>query len=137
MNATKILQQGRQPLIRFLGKRSTPSSPRYPAPLPALQLLTPAPEVDHTPHVHPASPSSSLPESFASYRQKAQQHGPLNQTSNYSTGVGSSSGSSLGPVEAGNGFFFDRSELPARFQRMSWSQAEIDAIESGGASQFA
>ena len=119
MNATKILQQGRQPLIRFLGKRSTPS------------------KVDHTPHAHPASPTNSLPESFASYRQKAQQHGPLNQTSNYSTGVGSSPGSSLGPVEAGNGFFFDRSELPARFQRLSWSQAEIDAIESGGASQFA
>lgn len=26
MNATKILQQGRQPMIRFLGKRTTPSS---------------------------------------------------------------------------------------------------------------
>ncbi|KAF2625612.1 hypothetical protein BU25DRAFT_492866 [Macroventuria anomochaeta] len=119
MNATKILQAGRQPMIRFLGKRTTPS------------------HVDHTPQAHPASPTHSLPESFASYRQKAQQHGPLNQSRDYSSGVGSTPGSSLGPVEAGKGFFFDRSELPARFQRMTWSQAEIDAIESGGASMFA
>lgn len=28
MNATKVLQQGRQPMIRFLGKRTTPSSMR-------------------------------------------------------------------------------------------------------------
>jgi small subunit ribosomal protein YMR-31 len=33
--------------------------------------------------------------------------------------------------------FFDRSELPQRFQQLSWSQAEIEAIESGGASMFA
>ncbi|KAK3216324.1 hypothetical protein GRF29_8g2927916 [Pseudopithomyces chartarum] len=117
MNATKILQQGRQPMIRFLGKRTTPS------------------KIDHTPQVHPASPASSLPDSFASYRQKAQQHGPLNQTSKYSTGhIGSSPGSALGPVEAGQGSFFDRSELPKRFQRLAWSEAEIEAIESGGAS---
>jgi len=94
-------------------------------------------DVDHTPQAHPASPTHSLPESFASYRQKAQQHGPLNQSRDYSSGVGSTPGSSLGPVEAGKGFYFDRSELPARFQRMSWSQAEIEAIESGGASMFA
>ncbi|KAF2635132.1 hypothetical protein P280DRAFT_523421 [Massarina eburnea CBS 473.64] len=119
MNATKILQQGRQPMIRFLGKRTTPST------------------IDHTPKVHPASPTHSLPESFASYRQKAQQHGPLNQTNKFSTGIGSSSGSSLGPIEAGKGSFFDRSELPQRFQRLSWSQAEIEAVESGGASLFA
>ncbi|KAF1960146.1 hypothetical protein CC80DRAFT_286770 [Byssothecium circinans] len=117
MNATKILHQGRQPMIRFLGKRSTPS------------------KIDHAPQAHPASPTHSLPESFASYRQKAQQHGPLNQTNN--AGIGSSSGSSLGPVEAGKGNFFDRSELPQRFQRLSWTQAEIEAVESGGASLFA
>ncbi|KAF1928599.1 uncharacterized protein M421DRAFT_5068 [Didymella exigua CBS 183.55] len=119
MNATKVLQAGRQPMIRFLGKRTTPS------------------HIDHTPQAHPASPTHSLPESFASYRQKAQQHGPLNQSRDFSSGVGSTPGSSLGPVEAGKGFYFDRSELPARFQRTVYSQAEIDAIESGGASMFA
>lgn len=95
-------------------------------------------EVDHTPQAHPASPTHNLPESFASYRQKAQQHGPLNQQSNFSTGaIGASSGGSLGPIEAGKGNFFDRSELPRRFQRLSWTQAEIDAVESGGASLYA
>ncbi|KAH7389293.1 hypothetical protein DE146DRAFT_758604 [Phaeosphaeria sp. MPI-PUGE-AT-0046c] len=122
MNATKMLQQGRQPMIRFLGKRSVPS------------------KVDHTPHVHPASPSNSLPESFASYRQKAQQHGPLNpgQRSNYSSivggHIGGAPGTSFGRVEAGKGEYFDRSELPARFKRLSWTDAEMEAIESGGAS---
>ncbi|OCK77414.1 hypothetical protein K432DRAFT_358636 [Lepidopterella palustris CBS 459.81] len=120
MNATRQLLQHRQPMIRFLGKRTTPT------------------KIDHTPQAHPASPSSSLPESFASYRKKAQQHGPLNQQSQYATGsIGGKSGASLGPVEAGKGIYFDRSELPARFQRTPWSQAEIEAIESGGASLFA
>jgi small subunit ribosomal protein YMR-31 len=89
--------------------------------------------------VHPASPSQSLPESFATYRQKAQQHGPLNQTSSFSSGghIGGTPGASLGPIEAGKGLYFDRSELPARFQRLAWTQAEIEAVESGGASLFA
>ncbi|KAF2490904.1 hypothetical protein BU16DRAFT_530494 [Lophium mytilinum] len=120
MNATKQLLQHRQPMIRFLGKRHTPTS------------------IDHTPHAHPASPTHSLPESFASYRQKAQQHGPLNQQNHLPIGaIGGKPGASLGPVEAGKGMFFDRSELPARFQRTPWTQAEIDAIESGGASMHA
>jgi small subunit ribosomal protein YMR-31 len=58
-------------------------------------------------------------------------------TNKSSGGIGSSAGSSLGPIEAGNGSFFDRSELPRRFQRLSWTQAEIEAVESGGASLFA
>ncbi|KAF1921746.1 hypothetical protein BDU57DRAFT_61050 [Ampelomyces quisqualis] len=125
MHATRILQQGRQPMIRFLGKRSVPS------------------KVDHTPHAHPASPSHALPESFASYRQKAQQHGPLNPAmkNNYSTivggHIGGAPGTSLGRVEAAKGEYFDRSELPARFQRLSWTAAEMEAIESGGASLHA
>ena len=121
MNATKVLQQGRQPLIRFLGKRSIPS------------------QIDHTPHPHPASPSHSLPESFATYRQKAQQHGPLNPgLRSYSSivggHIGGTPGTSLGSIEPAKGEYFDRSELPARFQRLSWTEAEIEAIESGGAS---
>ncbi|KAJ9658115.1 hypothetical protein H2201_007896 [Coniosporium apollinis] len=124
MNATRVLlQQHRQPMIRFLGKRTTPT------------------KVDHTPHAHPASPTHSLPDSFANYRQKAQQHGPLNPQprTNYSTGrgaVGSHPGKSLGPVEPAKGEFFDRSELPERFRRLKWTMAEIEAVESGGASLY-
>ncbi len=87
-------------------------------------------EVDHTPHVHPASSSSELPESFASYRQKAQQHGPLTHktapASMYGGFIGPHSGGSLGSVEPAKGELFDRSELPARFGRTPWSQAEIE-----------
>ncbi|KAF1939755.1 hypothetical protein EJ02DRAFT_407898 [Clathrospora elynae] len=119
MNVTRAL--ARQPMIRFLGKRNTPS------------------QVDHTPHAHPASPTHELPSSFKSYRQKAQQHGPLNATPRALVGghIGGAAGKALGPIEAGKGMYFDRSELPERFQRLSWTQAEIDAIESGGASLFA
>ncbi|KAF2418761.1 hypothetical protein EJ08DRAFT_555594, partial [Tothia fuscella] len=106
----------RTPMIKFLGKRSPPT------------------KVDHTPHTHPAAPEP-LPNSFASYRQKAQQHGPLNQTlGGY---IGSHSGASLGPVEPGKGVNFDRSELPNKYQRTPWTTAEIEAIESGGASMWA
>ncbi|THY70835.1 hypothetical protein D6C87_06380 [Aureobasidium pullulans] len=97
-------------------------------------------EIDHTPHAHPAAPTSELPDSFASYRQKAQQHGPLSRrspASQYGGFVGPKAGKSLGPVEPAAGEFFDRSDLPARFARTSWSAAEIEAIESGGASMFA
>ncbi|KAH0414451.1 hypothetical protein KCU90_g15680, partial [Aureobasidium melanogenum] len=97
-------------------------------------------EIDHTPHAHPAAPTSELPESFASYRQKAQQHGPLHRrtsASQYGGFVGGKPGKALGPVEPASGEFFDRSELPARFARTSWTAAEIEAIESGGASLFA
>ncbi|KAK7555759.1 hypothetical protein IWX49DRAFT_590664 [Phyllosticta citricarpa] len=114
----RLLQQARQPLIRFLGKRSPPT------------------HVDHTPHVHPASPMKSLPDSFASYRQKAQQHGPLNRR-DLSAHVGSKPGAALGPVKPGPGEFWDRTELPARFGRLRWTKAEIEAVESGGASLFA
>jgi small subunit ribosomal protein YMR-31 len=99
-------------------------------------------EVDHTPHVHPASPSAALPESFASYRKKAQQHGPLNPglrsyPSIVGGHIGGAPGTSLGRVEASSGEYFDRSELPARFQRLSWTPEEMEAIESGGASVHA
>ncbi|KAI9815123.1 MAG: hypothetical protein M1827_002966 [Pycnora praestabilis] len=129
MNATRILRQvaaapgqHRTPLIKFLGKRSTPES------------------MDHAPHAHPASPTHDLPDSFASYRQKAQQHGPLNHRSQFSTSggaIGGQPGSSLGPIEPPQGQYFDRDDLPTRFRRTIWTQAEIDAIDSGGASMFA
>ncbi|KAI9048709.1 hypothetical protein LZ554_007540 [Drepanopeziza brunnea f. sp. 'monogermtubi'] len=120
-------QAERQPSIKFLGKRSIPSS------------------VDHTPRAHPASPTHELPAdfvsaqksssaSFSSYRQQAQQHGPLGRTKASDGTLGSLSGQSLGPVAPAKGEFFDRSELPARFRRQPIDISEIDAIETGGAS---
>ncbi|KFX88516.1 hypothetical protein V497_07400 [Pseudogymnoascus sp. VKM F-4516 (FW-969)] len=109
----------RKPLIKFLGKRTVPAS------------------VDHTPHVHPASPSSALPgqgsPSFSAYRQHAQQHGPLGRNIRTDSSVGSVPGRDFGPVAAAQGEFFDRSELPARFRRNPYTEAEIEAIETGGA----
>ncbi|OQE25167.1 hypothetical protein PENSTE_c006G07677 [Penicillium steckii] len=119
MRATFALcSAARTPLIRFVGKRSVPKS------------------VDHTPRVHPASPAGALPDSFAAYRAKAQQHGPLGRAS-FNSGIGGQSGHSLGPIRPQNGEFFDRTELPARFGRLSFSEAEMEAIETGGASMYA
>jgi len=130
MFATRALRQAsaaahaeRTPMIKFLGKRTIPSS------------------VDHSPHAHPASPSHELPKdfssplkssstSFSSYRQQAQQHGPLGNTAKSS---GGHSGHSLGPVAPAKGEYFDRNELPARFRRTPIDLTEIDAIETGGA----
>jgi small subunit ribosomal protein YMR-31 len=137
------LAQHRTPLIKFLGKR-TPPQPN---------------KIDHTPHLHPADPHPSLPDSFAEsfvkYRDRAQQHGPLikgqQYTSSSSSGeqgstppkpeaskayglIGGKSGRSLGPVEAEKGEFFDRSELPRRFRALEFEEWEIEAVSSGGAS---
>ena len=93
--------------------------------------------VDHTPRVHPLSPTGSLPDSFATYRFKAQQHGPLGR-SQFTPGViGGKPGAALGPVEPKEGQYFDRSDLPQRFHRLPWSDVEIEAIETGGASLWA
>lgn len=107
-------------MIKFLGKRSIPS------------------EIDHSPHVHPMSPSKNLPASFtnptqdtfSSYRQQAIQHGPLGQQR---LRAGQVSGKSLGPVQPKEGEYFDRNELPPRYRRTKFSAEEIDAIETGGA----
>jgi len=102
-------------MIQFLGKRTTPT------------------KIDHTPKAHPASPTHSLPNTFAQYRQQAQQHGPLNIS-----GIGQKSGASLGSIQPKEGVYFAKSELPAQFaKQLPWTKAEIDAIESGGASMFA
>jgi small subunit ribosomal protein YMR-31 len=37
-------------------------------------------------------------------------------------------------VKPPKGVFFDRNELPERFRRMAFTQDEIDAIDTGGAS---
>jgi small subunit ribosomal protein YMR-31 len=48
--------------------------------------------------------------------------------------IGGKSGKALGSVAAPEGEYFDRSELPRRFQPLVWEDVEIDAVMSGGAS---
>jgi len=123
-------------MIKFLGKRTYPK------------------QVDHTPQPHPASPTNKLPESFASYRQKAQQHGPLGgqqfdapsrplASSTAAMGgpmtygaIGGRAGRDLGPIKPKEGEYFDVSELPRRFQRRVWTEEEMDAVTSGGATMW-
>lgn len=50
--------------------------------------------------------------------------------------IGGKSAKELGPIRIGKGEFADRSELPKRFHPTPWTAAEIEAIESGGASMF-
>lgn len=145
MRATLLLRaQARTPLIKFIGKRGLPK------------------KIDHTPHAHPASPTHSLPDSFANYRSKAQQHGPLgaqgppqssasssSSSSEYSAPgptslkgsqtyglIGGKTGAELGSVQPGEGEFFDRSELPRRFKKLAWTEEEMEAVETGGASSI-
>ncbi len=49
-------------------------------------------------------------------------------------GIGGRSGKQLGDVNPGKGEFWDRDELPARFRRRPFEEAEMAAVESGGAS---
>ncbi|XXH05235.1 DNA kinase/phosphatase Pnk1 [Hypoxylon texense] len=136
MLATRVLRQAaaqaeRTPLIRFVGKRSVPEN------------------VDYTPQPHPASPTGSLPAgfgsgsnggnshaSFSSYRDHAQQHGPLRKTIGAAGGIGAQSAAHLGPVDPPKGVFFDRNQLPERFRRAPLTAAEIEAVASGGATLF-
>lgn len=150
MFATKVLRQAsaaaahaeRTPLIRFMGKRSIPCT--YSDSQCALQfvLTFKIASIDHSARPHPASPTHELPagfveaqksSSFSSYRQNAQQHGPLGRSARSDGTIGSLSGRALGSVAPNKGEYFDRSELPARFRRTPIDLAEIDAIETGGA----
>lgn len=127
---------------------SLPASTAHPLPRPPHRSLqsvppflshlipnSPPADMDHTPQPHPASPTSELPDSFASYRQRTTQHGPLH-ASPVSEGA-ARSGASLGSVQPSKGVFFDRDELPVRFHRTPLVLEEIEAIETGGASMFA
>jgi small subunit ribosomal protein YMR-31 len=112
----------------------SPQSAFYQKVLSRMQLIALSESIDHSPHPHPASPSSSLPTTFSTYRQQAQQHGPLGRTRSSSTSsIGGRSGSDLGSVKPADGMYFDRNELPLRFRRTPFTEAEIEAIETGGA----
>jgi len=155
MFATKVLRQAAQhaertPSIKFLGKRTIPGTFVFSWAIDCCRTACAdrmsAASVDHTPQPHPASPTHSLPSSFtqsshtsfSSYRDHAQQFGPLRKTiTAANAGIGGQAGSNLGPVAPPKGTFFDRNELPPRFHRSPLSLAEIEAIETGGAAAFA
>jgi len=94
---------------------------------------------------HPSAPSA-LPNSFAEYRIRAQQHGPLSAAGSAAAAVkaqaaaagfvGHRAGRTLGPPlpTATSGLAFDRNDLPARFHRPRVAFEEIEAVETGGAS---
>jgi len=50
--------------------------------------------------------------------------------------IGGTSGSRLGSIKPKEGEYFDVSELPRRFQKRSWTDEEMDATNSGGASMW-
>lgn len=50
--------------------------------------------------------------------------------------IGGRSARQLGSVQPKEGEFWDRNELPKRFRRTAFTEAEMEAIESGGASMF-
>ena len=50
--------------------------------------------------------------------------------------IGGKSGADLGPIKPAEGEFFDRSELPRRFKKLEWSEEEMEAVMSGGASSI-
>ncbi|KAF5094523.1 hypothetical protein D0Z03_002064 [Geotrichum reessii] len=93
----------RTPLIRFLGKRTFPSS------------------IDHTPKPHPQSPTQKLPASFF-------QAATPSFASNFSTGKMPSS-----PVAAKEGELFSVTELPSRFRTREMSDLEIETVNLGSA----
>ena len=51
-------------------------------------------------------------------------------------GIGGKSGKQLGSIQPKQGEFFDREELPARFRRRAFTEAEIEAVDSAGASMW-
>jgi small subunit ribosomal protein YMR-31 len=83
-------------------------------------------------------PQGSSHATFSSYRDHAQQFGPLRKTIKASNiGVGGKPGANLGPIKPPKGVYFDRNELPERFRRSPISMAEIEAVETGGAAALA
>ncbi|KAK4575198.1 hypothetical protein LTR86_001050 [Recurvomyces mirabilis] len=151
MQATRALRQGRTPLIKFLGKRHTPKqidhTPHAHPASPTERL----PEsfasyrdrvTSHGPlggreqsSSSSSSNSQTSSQSTSSNRQPAPSgSGGAAQTSSPYGAIGGHSGRELGSVKPKQGEFWDRSELPRRFHRTRWTEAEMEAIESGGAS---
>lgn len=50
--------------------------------------------------------------------------------------IGGKSARELGPIKLKEGEYFDVTELPKRFQKRVWTEPEMDAITSGGATMW-
>ena len=50
--------------------------------------------------------------------------------------VGGKTGRQLGAIKPKEGEYFDRSELPVRFRTRVYEEAEIDAVQTAGASMW-
>lgn len=50
--------------------------------------------------------------------------------------IGGRAGKDLGSIKPKEGEYFDISELPKRFQRRVWTEEEMEATISGGASMW-
>jgi len=50
--------------------------------------------------------------------------------------IGGTPANKLGSIKPKEGEFFDISELPSRFRRRGWTEEEIEAVTSGGASMW-
>lgn len=72
-------------------------------------------------------------DSFAAYRSRAYQHGPLHQASFMRALANSRSGASEKALNS-RGEYIDHGDLSSQTHHLPWTEAEIDAIESGGAS---
>ncbi|KAE8377133.1 hypothetical protein BDV26DRAFT_293435 [Aspergillus bertholletiae] len=116
MHATVILQRAaRVPRIPVAAQHFITFSAGHPSPSPSM------------------SSTGSSYESFAAYRSRAYQHGPLHQASVMRGSVRPGSGASKKPISS-KGQPVDHEDLSPPAQRLPWTEAEIDAIESGGAS---
>ena len=78
------------------------------------------------------SSASSSYDSFAAYRARAYQHGPLHQASLMRRFVNSGSSTSQKSVNPSREYI-DRMDFSSQPHHLPYTEAEIDAIESGGA----
>ncbi|KAF7623079.1 hypothetical protein F9C07_2286512 [Aspergillus flavus] len=116
MHPTIILQNAaRAPRIRALGQHFVTRSAGQPSRLPSM------------------SSTRSSYDSFAAYRSRAYQHGPLHQASFMRALANSRSGAYEKALNS-RGEYIDHGDLSSQTHHLPWTEAEIDAIESGGAS---
>jgi len=101
-----------KPLIHFVGRRQWPSHPE-------------------TPHPHPFAPSE-LKERFSDFLKKFQSSSSFSPAASGDAGAASSTGSSGGNVQVYEEFW----KAPARLLESHIDEAEMEAIESGGASML-
>ncbi|KAE8139508.1 hypothetical protein BDV38DRAFT_280862 [Aspergillus pseudotamarii] len=88
--------------------------------------------VGHQPRSISMSSASSSYDSFAAYRTRAYQHGPLHQASLMRRFVNSGSGTSRKPINPSREYI-DRVDFSSQTHHLPYTEAEIDAIESGSA----